>query len=265
METKENSLYSTIDSVRKLNEVPGFDPLKFMRELTEQEGDKPKWYLDVKYRILWFRLCNPFGKIATEIEKLTEQVVVVRARIYLDRKDDEKHYVSEATSEKIRGTENEKISPLEWAETAAIGRALTNAGYGIQFCDLLEGNDIQPTESGVEFDKISQHNRPVSNNANTQNVENSSVVPLKSATTSVTTTINSNMPQNFEEALSVLSIEQCKSIVVKFGPHKGKTLGEVSLTAPQDIGWIKEKYRGTDYILKAAATKLVEEALQQAS
>lgn len=265
MEPKENSLYSTIEPVRKLNEVPGFDPLKFMRELTEQEGDKPKWYLDVKYRILWFRLCNPLGKIATEIVKLTEQMAVVEAKIYLDMKDEINNYISKATSEKTKASENEKNSTLEWAETAAIGRALTNAGYGIQFCDLLEGNDIQPTESGVEIDKISPQNRPVSNNANTQNVTNSSVVPLNSSVTSVATTTNSNIPKTFEEALSVLNIEQCKSIVVKFGPHKGKKLGEVALTAPQDVEWIKEKYRGNDYILKAAATKLVEEALQQAS
>ena len=76
-----------IEAVKELNKVPGFDPLKLMRELNEEGADKPKWYLDVKYRILWFRLCNPLGKIATEIIKLTEQVAVVEAKIYLDREE----------------------------------------------------------------------------------------------------------------------------------------------------------------------------------
>ena len=69
----------------------------------------------------------------------------------------------------------------------------------------------------------------------------------------------------FDEALSRLTLEQCKSMVVKFGKHTGKSLGEIALIAPQDVNWIKEKYNGNDYILRAAATKLVEEALQRAS
>lgn len=267
MVQSENTVYSQIEAVKELNKVPGFDPLKLMRELNEEGADKPKWYLDVKYRILWFRLCNPLGKIATEIIKLTEQVAVVEAKIYLDRKDEINNYISKATSEKARGNETEKISPLEWAETAAIGRALTNGGYGIQFCDMLEGNDISPTESGVDYDKISppkqsasaSNKSPIANNT-----VNSSAVPSK-ATVASTFAQSNNIPKTFEEALSKLTLEQCKAMVVRFGKHSGKSLGEIAMIAPQDVNWIKEKYNGNDYILRAAATKLVEEALQQAS
>ena len=56
----ENYMYEQEAAVAALHQIEGFDPRKFMR-LIEKEGQLPKYYLDVAYRMLWFRLCFPEG------------------------------------------------------------------------------------------------------------------------------------------------------------------------------------------------------------
>jgi len=250
----ENAIYNQVEAVKNLNKVEGFDPLKFMRIISEEGTDKPKWYLDVKYRILWFRLCNKRGKIATEIKRLTDKMAVVESRIYLDYADDLEKYISKATSQRVQGNVNDSISFLEWAETAAIGRALTNAGYGIQFCDMLEGNDVQPTESGVDIDKIANVTSIIQEGEEEQPALFEALNNEES---------DKKEPTNFEEAMKKLTINECKEMKVTFGKNSGKTLEQIAIEDPGDINWIVERYSGKDFRLKAAATILFNQALEQ--
>ena len=73
-------MYDEVAEIRNLNRVEGFDPRKYMR-LIQNEGQAGKYYLDVAYRKLWFRLRYPEGKIVKKILKLTEQVAIVEASI----------------------------------------------------------------------------------------------------------------------------------------------------------------------------------------
>ena len=75
-------MYDEVEEIRNLNRVEGFDPRRYMR-LIQKEGQAGKYYLDVAYRKLWFRLRYPEGKIVKKILKLTEQVAIVEARVYL--------------------------------------------------------------------------------------------------------------------------------------------------------------------------------------
>jgi len=259
--TKE-MIYEKIEAVRGLNFVDGFDPRCYMRTI-EQDNNSPKWYLDVKYRILWFRLCNLKGKISTKIFSHNEKYAVVEAKIYLDYMDPVDNYISSASSQK---SVTDSPTYLEWSETAAIGRALTNAGYGIQFCDMLEGTDIQPTESGVDIDKLSVPKNIVQNNtppvpskiaANSNVAKAVSPIPANKQV--------NNQPQNYDEALRMLTIEQCKATKVTFGKHIGKTLNEVAINFPSDLEWYSNRYVGSNFELKAAAKKLLDEALKVAS
>lgn len=85
-------------------------------------------YLDVKWRIVWFRGEHPGGSIQTDL--LSEPGVspaVVKATVTLE------NGVS-ATGFGQSGAEDWG-DWLEKAETRSIGRALALLGYGTQFCD----------------------------------------------------------------------------------------------------------------------------------
>lgn len=55
-------MYEQETAVAALHQVEGFDPRKFMR-LIQKEDQSSRYYLDVAYRKLWFRICYPEGKI----------------------------------------------------------------------------------------------------------------------------------------------------------------------------------------------------------
>jgi len=97
---------------------------------------KGKDYLEVKWRLVWFRENHPNGTIKTEIVSHDDNYSVVRADIYADgsllssgsKREDKKHFADH----------------LEKAETGAIGRALAVCGYGTQFDggDMAEGDRL---------------------------------------------------------------------------------------------------------------------------
>lgn len=146
-------LYQKSKVVAGLNKVEGFEPLDLARKI-EQEGQEPQLYLDVKYRKLWFRLAYPVGKIISRVLNFTENMALVEARIYLDRNDNPENYISNSFSQKFR-SDDPKFGDkfLEMAETAAIGRALADAGFGVQFADVGEENDSNQVDAGIPIPK----------------------------------------------------------------------------------------------------------------
>lgn len=96
-----------------------------------------KEYLEVKYRLVWFREDHPDWSIETEILSVTETSAYARATI----KDETGRII--ATSHKYE-TKQGFPDFIEKAETGSIGRALALIGYGTQFCadELDEGERI---------------------------------------------------------------------------------------------------------------------------
>lgn len=158
-------LYKKSEAVAALNRVDGFHPMELARKIGE-EGQEEQLYLDVKYRKLWFRLVNPAGKIISRIITFTENMAVVEARIYLDKCDQEDNYVANSFSQKFR-SDDPKFGDkfLEMAETAAVGRALSDAGYGVQFADVGEENDPAQVDAGIPYQNPQMPDTGVMENA----------------------------------------------------------------------------------------------------
>lgn len=124
-----------------------FNPEKHMGQI------KGKDYLEVKWRIAWFRDAEPNGKIKTEVLQ-TEPFMMVKATV-----EHGDGAVSEGTGTAPaygNGQSTWKYREVEKAETAAIGRALAIAGYGTQFTgdEWDEGDDL--ADSPVQRNESAQ-------------------------------------------------------------------------------------------------------------
>jgi len=106
-----------------------FDPQSFLTKI------KGKDYLEIKYRLHWFRLEKPLWDIRTEVIKLDIEkgFAAVKADIY----DEQGNHKSPGIKSEYQ---KNFFDYLEKAETGAIGRALSLAGYGtVQCFDMDEG------------------------------------------------------------------------------------------------------------------------------
>lgn len=113
-----------------------FNPNEHLMDL------KGKQYLQVMWRLVWFREDKPNWCIDTKLESLTDNHAVFSAKIY-----------DENGAQKSAGYGSESVKDfrdfIEKAETKAVGRALAMLGYGTQFApEMDEGERI--ADSPVE-------------------------------------------------------------------------------------------------------------------
>lgn len=101
-------------------------------------------YLEVPYRVQWFRDEHPGGRIMNELVDIKNGLYIVRATVY----DGAGNMLSSCYGTAREGSnKNWSGRELEKAETAAIGRALAIAGYGTQFTgsDLDDSDNLSDT------------------------------------------------------------------------------------------------------------------------
>lgn len=116
-----------------------FDPKQVMTNLQGKD------YLEVKWRLVWFREEHPGGAVITDIVTLDENVAVMKCSVI------DENGVVLATGHGMATPEGSKQARgryLEKAETSAQGRALAAAGYGTQFSGEDEADNI--ADSPVE-------------------------------------------------------------------------------------------------------------------
>lgn len=76
---ENKTMYNTIPIVSELNKVKGFDPTRFLRRT--KDGAK----LDLSIKKLWFRLKYPNGRIKLSALKITDQLAIIEAKVFLKR------------------------------------------------------------------------------------------------------------------------------------------------------------------------------------
>lgn len=137
-ENKPATLYESIPAVAALNRVPGFNPADFLEKAKPAPSGSVKGEagLGLLYKKLWFRLANPMGSLKLNALRITEQLAIFEAQVFLDRSDPEPVGMFTAS---CRADELSGGRYIEEAQERALGVALSDAGFGMQFADAVPG------------------------------------------------------------------------------------------------------------------------------
>lgn len=230
----ETSILETI------NAVEGFDPIPLAVDYTDLATGETRKRLPVMIQMAWFRLKYPQGKIAVQVEP-GHDCFVARARVYPNYQDAPENYLAEATASRGRCQDKPSVSPREWAQTAAVGIALRNAGFGLQFA--MAGEDFSssaPDEFTLDLD--------------TPFTEESNLSGAQPVSTSEPPKREFSPEEQLEAAMK---------LPCPITKYSGKTLGDMLSIDPKSLIWIANKFTKSEEI--SAAAKLICEYALEAS
>ena len=121
-------LTQAIPAVQQLRRVQGFDPLRFLKRNANGGIE-----LEPRYQRLWFRLACPDGKMLLNRLRITDQIAVYEAQVFLSREDNQPIANFTAAVEKAQAPAGRYVQA---AQDEALKTALDNAGFGIQLCEI---------------------------------------------------------------------------------------------------------------------------------
>ena len=243
MNAQSTGKTAAIDMVAAIHKVEGFDPAAFAVEYTDLNTGERRLRLPVMAQLAWFRLVYPEGKISA-VATLAHDHYIGHARVYRNFMDPPECFLAEATASRKYDANKPTVSPREWAQTAAIGIALRNAGFGLQFHAAGDAFD----QSAVDElgDLIGSTQVVGETNPHTE-----TEVPFR-----VPAAESEAQPE--EDPLERAMRLTCP--LTKEG-LRGKTLGELITLDPGALTWIANKYT-KDPIIAEAARLICEHALK---
>lgn len=231
-----------IEALQKINAVEGFDPSALAVEYTDLSSGEKRLRLPVLAQIGWFRLKYPEGRIAISVSP-GKDCFVATARVYPHYAVPVDQFLAEATASRGYLADKPTVSPREWAQTAAVGIALRNAGFGLQFGAAGDAFDAPAVD---ELGGIIWSGSP----------EGAS----DEGAPSPQSTVSAPTPSQPEET----PLEQALKMPCPIAKYNGKTLGEVLQTDPKALVWVANKFTGDDKI-SAAAKLICDEAARQSA
>ena len=116
--------------------------------------------LELPYQKLWFRLRHPQGRMKLTTLRITEQLAIMEARVYLDRSDAEpiSSYISQHSAE-------EDTDYVQAAQDEALSAALSDAGFGLQFADVAVDSTGKVFGSSIPLSGTAPIRQPMPNAA----------------------------------------------------------------------------------------------------
>lgn len=226
-----------LEKIAGIHATEGFDPSVFAEDIPDAESGKTCKRLPDAILISMFRMKYPDGKIAVSV-KSTEKSCVATARVYPHYKDAETEFLAEATVEREPTQDKESVSVMESAQTAAIGDALRNAGFGLQYA-FASGYIGNPSHG--EPDATDQEIPENKGSA----AESTKEIPE---------------PEKVEEPEPPheLTLEEKYKLALRapcpINKYKGKTLGELLGMDQKALSWVATKFTGDEKIKQAAIT-----------
>lgn len=135
-------LTQAIPAVQQLRRVQGFDPLRFLKRNANGGIE-----LEPRYQRLWFRLACPDGKMLLNRLRITDQIAVYEAQVFLFREDNQPITNFTAAVEKTQAPAGRYVQA---AQDEALKTALDNAGFGIQLCEITPSATVDAQADGKQ-------------------------------------------------------------------------------------------------------------------
>lgn len=240
-QNNSNDKAANMALIENINKVEGFDPTPFAVDFVDLNTQETRKRLPVMIQMAWFRMKYPEGKISVSVTPARDYFVAT-ARVYPSYKDGPDAYLAEATASRGYLPEKPSVSPREWAQTAAVGIALRNAGFGLQFA--MAGEEIE----GIATNEFGEDTVPTAGEASVPEKPQESAVVQEPEVVELTP----------EQKLEAAKRQPCP-----ITRYNGKTLGDMISVDPKSLIWLATKYTGSPEI--AAAAKLICDYAMEAS
>lgn len=248
---KAEEKQAAIKAITAINAVEGFDPAPLAVEYTDLNTKESRSRLPVMAQLAWFRLKYPEGRIAISVSP-AKDCFVATAKVYHHFTDPVDQFLAEATASRGYLDDKPTVSPREWAQTAAVGIALRNAGFGLQFGAAGDTFDVPVVDelSGIAWSD--EDAAPFAGPA--------APAPAPQASRSSAPAEAAPPPPQPQES----PLEQAMKQPCPISKYSGKTLGELVQLDPKALVWVANKYTGDQNII-AAAKLICEQAILESA
>lgn len=246
-ENMNPAIQAAMEKIRTINAVEGFDPTPLAVQYDDLNKGESRLRLPVLKQIAWFWLRYPEGRLAVSVTP-NKDCFVATARVYHHFTDPPEQFLAEATASRGYLQDKPTVSPREWAQTAAIGIALRNVGFGLQFSAAGDSFDTPVVDElgGIAWSGGQPPMPPtvdVSMGDEAPHAAKTSPAPVAPAET---------------------PLEKAMKAACPISKYKDKTLGEVLREDPGAIVWVANKFKG-DANISAAAKLICDQALQESA